>query len=37
MIVYTPVDLPCQVPDHELLVNYIQQNHIINYTQYRKI
>ena len=30
MIVYTPVDLPCQVPDHKLLVNYIQQNHIIN-------
>ena len=30
MIVYTPIDLPCRVPDHELLVNYIQQNHITN-------
>jgi hypothetical protein len=30
MIVYTPIDLPCRVPDHKLLVDYIQKNHIIN-------
>lgn len=30
MIVYTPIDLPCRIPDHNLLVNYIKENYIIN-------
>jgi hypothetical protein len=30
MIVYTPVDIPLQVPDHALLVDYIQNNHMTN-------
>ena len=30
MIVYTPIDIPLQVPDHTLLVDYIKNNYITN-------
>jgi hypothetical protein len=30
MIVYTPIDIPCPVPDHKLLVNYVNNNHMTN-------
>jgi len=33
MIVYTPVDLPCQIPNHDLLVDYINNNHMSNLTE----
>lgn len=32
MIVYTPIDIPCQVPDHELLVDYVNNNYMTNLT-----
>lgn len=32
MIVYTPIDLPCPVPNHDLLVDYIERNHMTNLT-----
>ena len=31
MIVYTPIDIPCPVvPNHELLVDYVNSNHMTN-------
>ena len=30
MIVYTPIDIKCNVPDHKLLVDYIEENYITN-------
>jgi hypothetical protein len=30
MIVYTPVDIPCQVPDQSLLVDFVKNNCITN-------
>jgi len=30
MIVYTPIDIPLRVPDHALLVDYIENNYITN-------
>ena len=33
MIAYTPVDISCKVPDHSLLVDYIEKNYITNLEQ----
>jgi hypothetical protein len=33
MIAYTPVDISCKVPDHDLLVDYIEKNYITNLEQ----
>ena len=30
MIVYTPIDIPCQVPPQDKLVSYIQENYMTN-------
>lgn len=30
MIVYTPIDIPCKVPDHDMLEQYILENYLIN-------
>jgi len=30
MIAYTPIDISCKIPEHELLVDYIEKNHITN-------
>lgn len=30
MIAYTPIDIKCKIPDHNLLVDYIEENYITN-------
>jgi hypothetical protein len=30
MIVYTPIDIPCRVPEHSLLVNFVKNNYVTN-------
>lgn len=30
MIAYTPIDLPCKVPDYNSLIDYIKDNHFTN-------
>jgi len=30
MIVYTPIDIPCRVPDQSLLIDFVKNNYITN-------